>query len=109
MTELDQTIDNVGHCAVSLKTVLDQWVTTLLSMKEQSLKVERDLQQKEALALERISGLRSQIQQLDDERMRKERQLALVREKIEKEQRDIGRERERFRKLVDDTLAGQTA
>src|SRR5262249_12477062 len=100
-------IANVSHCALSLKSVLDQWVTTLLSLKEQSIKAERDYQSKLARADTHISSLRSDIAALVEQKREAEHSLQLIRHQIEKEQKEIGLEKAKLTHQIDQWLAAQ--
>jgi uncharacterized coiled-coil DUF342 family protein len=105
--DLSKVIDQVGACADSLKHATDQYVNRLLATKDQSLKCDADLQAKQARAGEEADRLRAEINELNAERVRLERTLSTLKDRIETEKKNIGREKEKMRKSLDEWLAAQ--
>jgi len=79
----------------------------MMKLKEASLKAEADFQHKQEHALEQIDRLRQELAALSQEKNQLDRQLELVREEIAKERKLIGREKQQFRDLIDETLASR--
>src|SRR5262245_39218965 len=107
MEDLERLLFNVSACSDGLKNSADSFVGALQSIKQASLQCESDLREKQTKAGETIEGLRSEIASLNDQRRALERQLQMLRDRIEREKRDFGREKDRLMKTMDEWLLAQ--
>jgi hypothetical protein len=96
MSDLEHLINNAVACANSVKLSADAYVKAMERLREASLKADADLKAKQAAADSAIAGLRSQLQDLTQDRVKAQRELELVRQQIEKERKEIGRERQKL-------------
>jgi hypothetical protein len=98
--DLNFLISNVGHCFDGLKLAGETFAKALEGMREASLKCDRDLKAKQAMADAEINRRRSEIEELKDQRHQLEREIAMMRKQRDAEKKEIGRELEKVRSLL---------
>jgi len=90
--DLTKLIEYASACAASLKGAVDAYVSSLSKMKQQSLRCETELREKQGKANAEIERLRAEIQSLNSERAYAERSLALLKDQLESVRKSIARE-----------------
>jgi hypothetical protein len=99
-TDLERLVVNAVACVKSLTLATNAFVEAIEGMKAASLKCDRDLAQKQAMADAEINRRRSEIEELKDQRHQLELEIKQVRKKLEAEKREVGRELENLRSLL---------
>jgi hypothetical protein len=105
MSDLEHVIANAVACTNSLTFASTQYLKALETIREASIKCESDLAQKVNLANETIANLRTEIQHLREDKIKAEREVAMVIAEKEKELRKYNRFIEEGRAKIDKILA----
>jgi predicted nucleic acid-binding Zn-ribbon protein len=103
--DLTKLIEYAGACAASLKGAVDAYVNSLSKMKQQSLKCEADLREKQSKANAEIDRLRAEMKSLADEKAYLERTLSSLKDQQESVRKSIQREKSKMLGDLDAFLA----
>jgi predicted nucleic acid-binding Zn-ribbon protein len=105
MSELPKLIINAETSAHAVKAAADTFVGWLKSIQADVQRCEADLEQKRRAADTEIARKRAQIEELTKEYAALERSYSELHAKVERERKEIGAERDRLRRTVDQVLA----
>jgi FtsZ-binding cell division protein ZapB len=105
---IDQLLGNAIACSTSLRFACDQYEKALSRIREASIKCENDLAAKVAVANETIANLRAEIQSLREDKMKAEREVAVVKAEKEKELKKYTRFIDEARAKTERVLGPQT-
>jgi hypothetical protein len=98
-------ITNAETSAHAVKAAADSFVVWLSNVRTDIEKCEADLAAKRRAADTEVHRLKMAIEERRKELAKVEHELAEVRKAIDIERREIGRERERLRNVIDHALA----
>jgi hypothetical protein len=105
MSALPTLITEAETKATAIKAVLDDLVTWLNNVRNDMQRCETELEQKRRVYDTETARYRADIQRLQSERADEERKLAQVQKTIEREKKEIGMEKERLFRSLDEVLA----
>jgi chromosome segregation ATPase len=105
MSALPTLITEAETKAAAMKAAVDDLVGWLNTVRTDIAQCEADLAGKRRAADTETARLRAQIEERRKELADAERELAQVRKQVEREKHEIGMERQRLLKTVDEVLA----
>jgi hypothetical protein len=98
--DLNYLIDNAIGCRNSQALADDKFIAWLEGIREAAAKCKADLAREQAAAALQINSLQSQIQELEDAKLRAKRELAMIHKQLEHDRKEIDRQFEKVRSLL---------
>jgi SMC interacting uncharacterized protein involved in chromosome segregation len=106
MSELPKLTVNAETSAHAVKVAADNWLGYVKSMQTDMQRCEAELEQTRRAADQLIAQLQAQIAKLKAEHANAELDLKQIRKQIERERSELGQEKRRLLKSLDDVLSG---